>query len=266
MTSVPLWPQPKVWSCFFENAQLNSTQLNSNQLASKSSWVLKAKTNCTVVTWSHQIGTQWNQNQIHYLDWGGVAMIHLPYVSFLCWCSRFFAQKAELGPDPKKPTICLDRRKNVEFCRAVQEVVQPFSGGPAKSAALQRQSFMAALFHLQESNCGFSAQVILPTVSPSHAFNLWLICGPRPPLSSSAQPGFSSRNPARSRPNASRRTGTPCSLDLWPQCLVLVCGSLIFFFFFTSHHLFPAPPTSLFSLLCPSKNSSISVKSISSLR
>lgn len=62
--------------------------------------------------------------------------------------------------------------KNVEFCGAVQEVVEPFSGGLAKSAALQRRSFMAALFHLRESNCGLSAQVIRPTVSPSHAVSL----------------------------------------------------------------------------------------------
>lgn len=91
----------------------------------------------------------------------------------------FYADAA--GFSPKKPSQALTRKtpqsawieeKNVEFCRAVQEVVQPFSGGLAKSAALQRQSFMAALFHLQESNCGLSAQVILPTVSPSHAFNL----------------------------------------------------------------------------------------------
>lgn len=183
----------------------------------------------------------------------------------------FQPKNVSQGPDPKTSTVRLDRRKKknpkktAEFCRGVQEVVQPFSRGLAKSAALRWQSFMAAFFHLQESNCGLSSQVIPPPVAPSHAFNLWLICGPRPPLSSSKQPAFSCCNPARARPNASRKTRAPCSLDLWPQWPVLSCVWLSIFSF-TSHHSFPTTPNSLYSLLCPSKNSSTSVKSISSLR
>lgn len=152
----------------------------------------------------------------------------------------FSAQKCEPGPDPKNPHSPLGLTKK----RGAREVVQPFSRGLAKSAALQWQSFMAALFHLQKSNCGISAQVILPVVAPSHAFNLWLICGPRPLLRSQTQPGFSSRNPARARPNASRRKRTPCSLDLWPQCLVLSCVWLSIFFFHVPP-LFSPPPLPL---------------------
>lgn len=164
-----------------------------------------------------------------------------------------FISKSRARPRPDKPHSPLgwrEKRRVLELCRVVQEVIQPFSGGLAKSAALRRQSFMAALFHLQESNCGLSAQVILPTVSPSHAFKLWLICGLRPPLSSSAQPRFSLRNPAGSCPNASCRTGTPCSLDLWPQCVVLVwvvCGSLFFCFLFPP----PFPPLSFLFFVHP---------------
>lgn len=194
-----------------------------------------------------------------YDDSSSVCILYMPVQQV------FQPKNASRGLTRKPPQSAWIDKKNAEFCGGVHEVVQPFSRGPAKSAALRLQSFMAAMFHLQKSNCGLSAQVILPLVAPSHAFNLWLICGPRPPLSSSAQPGFSWRNSARARLNGSRGTRTPCSLDLWPQCLVSSCVWLSIFFF-TSHHSFPITPTSLFSLLCPSKNSSTSVKSISSLR
>lgn len=241
-----------------EHLSLNSTQLNANYLnksqgTGKLHKLLASNRNTT--GWDTLLELRRSCD-----DSSSVCILYMPMqqVSQPKNASRCLTRKT--------PTVRLDRRKKTaEFCRGVQEVAQPFSGGLAKSAALRWQSFMAAMFHLQKGNCALSAQVILP---PGRSFsclqpmiNLWAATSPQ--LLDAAGVLFAQSCESTTECQ-SRHEDAMLAWSLATAPGLVLCVAL--YFLFTSHYSFPTTPTSLFSLLCPSKNSSTSVKSISSLR
>lgn len=170
MTSVPLMTPAKG---VIEHVSLNSTQLNANYLNKSQGTAKLLASNRNTTGWDTLLELRRSCD-----DSSSVCILYMPMqqVSQPKNASRCLTRKT--------PTVRLDRRKkNAEFCRGVQEVAQPFSGGLAKSAALRWQSFMAAMFHLQKGNCALSAQVILP---PGRSFsclqpmiNLWAATSPQ---------------------------------------------------------------------------------------